>query len=157
MVKTRATRRATDILCPVSLHATNIRTEAIIFQPRTNRTTSYSDHGKYDWYIGPCLKTFRNYQVYVTATKGTQKSNHVDFFPRKSRLPNTDPIDCLSAALEDLKHECTPTNAIHPVVDSKHGTDLNKAIRRMKELFQPAITTASNLINDLSTSKVNPI
>ena len=77
-------------------------------------------------------------------------------FQQKSRLPNTNPIDRLSAALEDLKHECTPTNTIHPVVDSKYGTDLNKAIRKMKELFQPIITTASNLINDLSTFKVTP-
>ena len=92
----------------------------------------------------------------MTTTNGTQKSNRVDFFPTKSRLSNTDSINRLSAALEDLKHECTPTNAIHPVVDSKHGTDLSKAIKRMKELFQPAITTASNLINDLSTSKVSP-
>ena len=37
-----------------------------------------------------------------------------------------------------------------------HGTELNKAIKRMKELFQPAITTASNLINDLSSSTVTP-
>ena len=92
----------------------------------------------------------------MTATKGTQESNRVDFFPTKSRLPNTDPIDPLSATLEDLKHECTPTNAIHPVVNSQHGTDLNKAIKRKKELFQPAITTASNLINDLSPSSVTP-
>ena len=41
-----------------------------------------------------------------------------------------EPIDRLSAALEDLKHECTPTNTIHPVVDLQHGTDLNKAIKK---------------------------
>ena len=90
------------------------------------------------------------------ASYGTQENNWVDFFPTKSRLPNTDPIDRLSAALEDLKHECTPTNAIHPVVNSQHGTDLDKAIKRMKDLFQPAITTASNLINNLSPSPVTP-
>ena len=131
-------------------------TEAIIFQPRTNRTTSYSDHGKNGWYIGPCLDKFRNYRIYITATKGTQESNRVDFFPTKSRIPNTDSINRLSAALEDLKHECTPSNTNHPIVESTHGTELNKAIKRMKELFQPAITTASNLINDLSSSTVTP-
>ena len=136
--------------CPLA----PIGTEVIIFQPQTNQTTSYSDHGKYGWYVGPCLKKIRNYQVYVTATKGTQESNRVDFFPTKSRLPNTEPIDRLSAALEDLNHECTPTNAIHPVVDLQHGTDLNKAIKRMKELFQPAITTATNLISNLSAPPI---
>ena len=85
-----------------------------------------------------------------------QESNRVDYIPRKIRLPNTEPIDCLSAALEDLKHECTPTNAIHPIVDLQHGTYLNKAIKRLKELFQPAITTASNLINNLLAPPVTP-
>ena len=138
--------------CPLA----PIGTESIIFQPQMNQTTSYFDHGKNGWYIGPCLDKFQNYQVYVKATKGIQKSNCANFFPIKSRLPNIDPNDRLSAALEDLKHECTPSNAIHPVVDLKHGTVLNKAIKRMKELFQPAITTASNLFNNLSTSKVTP-
>ena len=77
-------------------------------------------------------------------------------FPTKSRIPNTDSIDRLSAALEDLKHECTPSNTNHPIVESTHGTELNRAIKRMKELFQPAITTASNLINDLSSTTVTP-
>ena len=90
------------------------------------------------------------------ATKGTQESNCIDFFPTNSRIPNTNSIDRLSAALEDLKHECTPLNTNHPIVESTHGTELNKAIKIMKELFQPAITTASNLINDLSSSNVTP-
>ena len=92
----------------------------------------------------------------MTASKGTQESNQVNFFPRKSRVPNTEPIDRISVVLEDLKHECTPTNAIHPVVDLQHGTDLNNAIKKMKELFQPAITTASNLINNLLAPPVTP-
>ena len=49
-----------------------------------------------------------------------------------------------------------PSSTNHPVSKSKHGTDLNKAIKKMKKLLQPAITTASNLINDLSSSKVTP-
>ena len=133
-----------------------IGTEAIIFQPRTNQTTSYSDLGKNGWYIGPCLDKFRNYRIYITATKGTQESNRVNFFPTKSRIFKTDSIDHLSAVLEDLKHGCTLSNTNHLIVESTHGTELNKAIKRMKELFQPAIITASNLINDLSSSNVTP-
>ena len=91
--------------------------------------------GKNEWYIGPCLDKFRNYKIYVTAKKGVQQRNCVNFFPTKSRLPNTDSIDRLSAALEDLKHECTLSNTNHPVVKSRHGTDLNKAIKRRKEIF----------------------
>ena len=92
----------------------------------------------------------------MTATKGTQESNRVAFFPTKSRHSNTNSIDRLSATLDNFKHECTPSSTNHPVVDSKHSTEINKSIKRIKELFQPAIITASNLINYLSLSKVTP-
>ena len=36
------------------------------------------------------------------------------------------------AALKDLKHEWTPSSTNYPVVESKHNTNLNKAIKRMK-------------------------
>ena len=133
---------------------TSIGTEAIIFQARANQTTSYSNHVKNEWYVGPCLDEFWNYKVYVTSIEGAQESNCVNFFPIKSRLPNADSINQLSAALEDLKHKYTPSNTNHPVVKSKHGTDLNRAIKRMKQLFHPAITTTSNLINNISSPKV---
>ena len=112
-----------------------IGTGAIIFQTRTNQTTSYSNHGKNGLYIWSCLDKFQNYKVYVTAIKGTQEINRVNFFPTKRRLPNTDSIDCLSVALEDFKYEYTPSSTNHPFVKSKHGTNLNKVIKRMKELF----------------------
>ena len=59
----------------------------------------------------------------------------------------------LSAALEDLKTEYTPT-ARHPVVDSKHGTALNIAIQKMKLLFGPVLDKASELLSTSSSPKV---
>ena len=111
----------------------------------------YLDHDKNGWYISPCLNKYQKYQVNVTSSKDTQESNRIDFFPTKSRLPNTTLIDQLSAALEDLKHECNPTIIHHPVVESKDGTTLNQAIKQMRQLFHFAITTVSNIINDLSS------
>ena len=102
------------------------------------------------------LIDFKTTKFMCQQQKVPKKAIRLISFQQKRRLPNTNRIDCLSAALEDSKHECISTNDIHPVVNLKHGTNLNKAIGRMKELFQPAITTASNLINNLSTSKVNP-
>ena len=111
---------------------TSIGTEAIIFQARANQTTSYSNHVKNEWYVGPCLDEFWNYKVYVTSTKGTQESNCVNFFLTKSRLSNTDPINQLPAALDDLNHKCTPSSINHSAIKPEHGTNLNKAIKRMK-------------------------
>ena len=49
-----------------------IGTEAIIFQPQTNQTTTYSNHGKIAWYLDPCPDKYRNYKCFVTSTKGTR-------------------------------------------------------------------------------------
>ena len=122
----------------------------------TNKSNHFIFLSQKEWLVRQAFDKFWIYKVYVTASKGIQKINRVNFFPTKNRLLNSNPIDHLSAALEDLKHECTPSNAIYPVVKSKHGTNLNKVMERVKELFQSAITTASNLINDLSTSKITP-
>ena len=111
-------------------------------------TTSYADHGKKDWYIGPALNKYRNYTIFLPGTRGTRDSNRVDFSPTKCRLPDSDSADRLSAALEDLKHELSPT-ARNPAVDADHGTPLNKAIRKLKELFGPIAEKASQTITDL--------
>ena len=81
---------------------------AVIYEPVSRRTTSFADHGKEGWYIGACMLKYRNYRVYIPATRGERESNRVEFFPTKCRLPNTSDASRLAAALEDLRHELHP-------------------------------------------------
>ena len=73
---------------------------------------------------------------------------------QKNRLPNTALIDQLLAALKDLEHEFNPFTIYHPVVKSKHGTKLNRAIKKMKQLFCQVITTVSSIVNDMLSLRV---
>lgn len=97
----------------------------------------------------------QNYQVYITQTKGTKGSNHVNFFHTKYQLPLTDCTDQLLVALEDLKQECNLSTTYHPNIDSKHDTP-NITLRKMKELFGPVINKASKLLSSASILRVQP-
>ena len=113
---------------------------AVIFETVQQRTTSYADHGKRGWYIGPSMLKYRNYSVYVTGTKGERDSNRVDFFPPKCRLPNSNDATRLAAALEDLRHELRPRP--FDLMDASHGTPLNRAVRTLKTLLQAPLSSA---------------
>ena len=47
----------------------------IYIQPKA-RDTTYSDHGKEGWYIGPIFTKYRNYKIHLPSTNGTRDSNY---------------------------------------------------------------------------------
>jgi hypothetical protein len=99
-------------------------TKAVIFESVSQRPSSFADHGKTGWYIGPCINKDRNYRVYVTATRADRESNRVDLFPTKCRLPISTDATRLTAALENLKHEMAPQSIHHQSNDNNFGTPL---------------------------------
>ena len=87
-------------------------TKAVLYIPAAARQTSYSDHGKLGWYVGPVLAKYRNYAIWLADSKDRMESNRVEFFTTKYQLPTRTRTDRLSAALENLtkelqKHQCT--------------------------------------------------
>ena len=119
-------------------------TRAIIFEERSTRPTTFADHGAKGWYIGPCLQKYRNYKVWTIKTRESRESNRVDFFPTKSRIPNTNTGDRLAAALEDLNHELKAPAPVPTQID--HGTPLNRAIRQLKTLLGTAVDRTTDTI-----------
>lgn len=101
------------------------------------------------------MYNYGNDLVYVMQTKGFQESNRVDFFPKKYRLSNIDTTNRLLATLEDLKVEFIPST-LHPVVNFDHGISFNIAICKMKQLFGPVISKASEILTSASVPRVEP-
>ncbi len=92
-----------------------------------------------------------NYCVFVEATYSERKSNRVDFFPATCRIPLSTDETRLTAALENLRHELTPqpTN----LLTGTHGTPLNIAVRKLRNLISPVLSTAAdNMTTSLPTS-----
>jgi hypothetical protein len=56
----------------------------IIAHETPNRRRTWAPHGQDGWYIGPALKHYRCYTVYITKTRGERVVEKVDFFPKIS-------------------------------------------------------------------------
>ena len=110
----------------------------IMYLNRDNRPTTFADHGKLGWYVGPCLHKYRNYRLWIDDTKGIREHSSVSLMPEKIGIPNTTPADRLSAALEDLKHELQHTPKHTDPLVTEYGTTTNQLIRKLKRLFHPA-------------------
>ena len=104
-------------------------TKLILYIPAEARQTTYSDHGKLGWYVGPVLDKYRNYSIWMEHTKDTMESNQIEFFTTKYQLPNRTPIDRLSTALENLTKELQNDT---PITELEPGTLTNKAIKTLK-------------------------
>ena len=94
---------------------------------------------------------YRNYKVYVNATRATRESNRVDFFPTKCRIPLSTDATRLTAALDNLKHELAPTPVQLTSCNNNHSTPLYRAVQALKNLLSPALTTVTERITAILT------
>ena len=104
-----------------------------------------------DHVVGPCLNKYRNYQIWLKDTKNVRDFNRVEFFPTKSRIPDTRQIDRLTQAIEDFNHELqrpdlTPT-------DIEYGKPFNVITRKLKSYFRPCLDSIKAAWPTFNSSK----
>ena len=80
-------------------------TKGVIYVQPDARETTYADHGKEGWYVGPVFTGYRKYKIYIPSTRGTRESNAVEFFPSKLRIPNSTAEERINNTLNDLSYE----------------------------------------------------
>ena len=74
----------------------------MVVHRRRGERTSWSNRGDDGFYIGPALKHYRNFTIFVPSTGGTRISNTVEFFPEHCTVPQPTPVDSLNLILQDL-------------------------------------------------------
>ena len=123
-------------------------TKGVIYVTVKVRDTTYSDHGKEGWYVGPVWNKYRNYKIYIPSTNGVRESNAVQFFPTKCRIPNNTANERIIAAIEDLSYE------LKQLYDSdennliQHGTPLNQAIKSLKLNIGTQLDEAAEILRE---------
>ena len=109
--------------------------KAVIYDAPGDRGT-YDKHGTVGYYVGPALKHYRNYTLYISETGGTRTGATVEFFPQHVQMPKTSSEDRLAIAMEDL----TAILKEHPKPRApfeRFGNATNDAIRKMQESLSP--------------------
>ena len=104
-------------------------TKFIVYEPKPQRISTWSDRGQHGWYIGPALTHYRNYNIYINTTKSSRHINTVVFLPSKLSMPSTSTTDHLSIILTDLLHELKHPHPATPFND--FGAPTNTAIRTL--------------------------
>ena len=66
--------------------------------------TSFGQHGKVGWYIGPSLEHYRCYRCYFPDTMQERDVLKVDFFPEKTPFPTFTTTTYLHQTAEDMLH-----------------------------------------------------
>ncbi len=130
-------------------------TKGVIYVPVKARDTSYSNHGKEGWYIGPAWNKYRNYRIYIPATNGVRESNAVEFFPTKCRMPNHTATERITGALEDLSYEFKQLYDGGENTLLEHWTPLNQAIRSLKLNIGTQLEEAANILRESNTTTEN--
>ena len=79
-----------------------IVTKAFIHE-RPNQRSTFADHGKIAFVIGPAMEHYRELMFYVPSTKAIQNTDTYVFIPTKYALPETAAADQAIVALEEYK------------------------------------------------------
>ena len=77
-------------------------------------------------FIGPAKHHYRNYRVYIPATRGERTTDTIEFFPEHVQMPKTSSEDRLASATEDLIAILKKPHPPTPFLDQ--GTKTNNAI-----------------------------
>jgi hypothetical protein len=116
----------------------------IIAHETPNRRQTWAPHGQDGWYIGPTLKHYRCYTVYITNTRGERIVETVDFFPEKFTLPFPSPQDLATQAAVELTHALLhpqPTGPFCQVGDAH-----TIALKRLADIFEGATRRKTKLV-----------
>ena len=115
----------------------------IIAHEKPDQRASWDPHGVDGFYLGPALDHYRCYQVYITKTRGTRVVDTVEFFPTKTKLPQTSSKDLASIAALELAHALQNPAPAGPF--NEIGTAQLNAIRELSNIFTAALPPASVL------------
>jgi hypothetical protein len=108
----------------------------IIAHETPSRRRTWAPHGQDGWYIGPALKHYRCYTVYITKTRGNRIVETVEFFPEKFTLPFPSSQDLATQAAADLTHALLHPQPAGPFC--KVGNEQTITLKRLASIFEGA-------------------
>ena len=114
-------------------------TEVYAYVPKEKRTGAFAGRATHGWYVAPAMEHYRNYRIYIPATRATIPMSTVVFLPTQFHMPKTSSNDRIQIAVENLIAELQQKQQpAAPFLTQGHPT--NQATALLREYFNP--TTA---------------
>jgi hypothetical protein len=117
-------------------------TKVIVYERKKQRLSTWSDHGQHGWYTGSAPHHYRNYSVFITATRAIRICDTVVFLPTKFPMPATSSTDRITEALENLVTELRNPRPAAPFLTE--GSPTQHAIDTLETFFQNRLLTTTS-------------
>ena len=94
-------------------------------------------HGEDGWYIGPAMKHYHCFRVYINKTKSERIVGTVEFFPSCHNMPKFSSSDAIIKATQDMiqalrePHPATPFN--------NFGDQQLAALKQLADIFATSL------------------
>ena len=109
-------------------------TQIVIHEKPTVRQT-WAAHGCDGWYLGPALKHYRCYRVYVNETNAERISDTLAWIPTNIPMPIPSSIDIAIAAGTDAFNAATHPHPATAIAPTDHQLDLITNLGNMYQNF----------------------
>lgn len=108
----------------------------LVHEKPHNRAT-WSPHALDGWYIGPAMKSYRCYTVWMWDTRAERIADTIMWFPTKVRMPIASSNDLVLAGIRDIQHALS-----NPYAGSALAPTTNSEVAALKNLTE-LLTTIS--------------
>jgi hypothetical protein len=101
--------------------------------------TTFGEHGKVGWYIGPSPEHCRCYKCYFPDTMTERDVLTVDFFPEKIPFPIFTTADYLKQTAEDMLHLLQTPRTISTTQTLAFGSPILNSYEKIAEILRRAV------------------
>ena len=132
----------------------------LAFEPKKSRGT-WGTHCVPAFYLGPAMDAYRCHKVYVPSTRAERTTDSLAWLPAPFRLPGSEPLEIVAAAIRDLILALNAANTFTPALQTRVNTllpQLSQQLLDLQEIFSPTPTDApiAEITNPAPLQRVPP-
>jgi hypothetical protein len=124
---------------------------------KPSNRASFAPHSSDGWYVGPALKHYRCYELYMPATAATRIFDVVQFFPHRLKMPKTSSLDKATQCVIDLIELLKSPAPASPF--PQFGDEKLEAIHKLADIFKVNLkpsTAQAPQVDPGPSPRVNP-
>ena len=110
----------------------------LTFETKAQRGT-WGPHGLESFFLGPALDAYRCHRVYVPSTNRDRTTDTVAWIPEPFRLPGSEPLELVAAAITDLTATLQASQQFPP--------DIQLAVNLLLPKLQPHLEALRNIFS----------
>jgi hypothetical protein len=125
-------------------HPMSIFGMGCVVQEKPHLRPTWGAHGKDGFYIGPVLRHYRCWRIFVSDTNTERISDTVAWLPEPHRMPGHSPLEVLTAVVSDLLATLRSSTVEDSALLQEHSANhpamaeqLGEMVHLLRDLYTP--------------------